>query len=76
MCHQTEKRHFSETFFDDRIINPIDRLILLLDVEILDRLDEDAETVRPCLDSITLPEIVTKLAKHDCTLTVVSARKK
>ncbi len=76
MSQSITNKPFRETFFDDRIISPEDRRILLLEVKILARLGEDGETFRPLLDSMTLPDLVTLLADHDCSLKIVPTRRK
>ena len=64
-------RSFQETFFDDAVISPIDRRILLLEIGILSHVAPDGDALRPNLDRLLLSDIVGLLARHNCSLKVV-----
>ena len=72
----TTERTFHETFFDDAIISPADRRILLFEVRILDRIGPEGDLIRSDLDSFTLPGIVELLERHGFDLQIVPKKKK
>ena len=63
--------YFHKTFFDDAVISPIDRRILLLEIGILSHIAPDGDSLRPYLDKLPLSDIVRLLARHNCSLKVV-----
>ena len=73
---QPSEKSFHETFFDDAIISPADRRILLFEVHILDRIGAESEHFRQQLDSLPLPGVIELLARHGCDLEIVSMKEK
>jgi len=62
---------FQRTFYDDAIISPTDRKILLLEIGILSQIGPEGDSIRPLLDELPLSELVGLLEKHHCSLKVV-----
>lgn len=68
-------KEFHTTFFNDAVISPLDRKILLLEVHILEALGPYAFGVRPYLDTMTIPEVVELLDKCGAELRVAAKEK-
>ncbi len=68
MKEPNAKKSFQNTFFDDAVVSPDDRPILILEAQIVDCLGQDGAGIGPYLDQMTLPDIISLLSRYDLTL--------